>query len=93
MSSKYEEQIALQGTLISRPESPALEGAAADAIEEAFRELIERRYLYQKLTVDLGRVDAAVKQAIQEAMMRASTPGAGAAEGLLHSQDPPVQNA
>jgi hypothetical protein len=58
MPSDYEEQIALQGTLISRPESPALEGAAAEAIEEAFRDLIERRYLYQKLTVDLGRVDA-----------------------------------
>jgi hypothetical protein len=36
MPSNYEEQIALQGTLISRPESPALEGAAANAIEEAF---------------------------------------------------------
>jgi hypothetical protein len=74
MPSNYEEQIALQGTLISRPESPALEGAAANAIEEAFQELIERRYLYQKLTVDFGRIDAAVKQAVDEAMMRASTP-------------------
>jgi hypothetical protein len=88
MPSDYEEQIALQGTLISRPESPALEGAAAEAIEEAFRELIERRYLYQKLTVDLGRVDAAVKQAVDEATMRASTPGAGAAGGFISQPIP-----
>lgn len=88
MPSDYEEQIALQGTLISRPESPALEGAAAKAIEEAFQELIERRYLYQKLTVDLGRTDAAVRQAVDEAMMRASTPGAGAGGGFISQPIP-----
>lgn len=81
MSSNFEEEIALQGMMISRPESPALEGAAAKAIEEAFRELIERRYLYQKLTVDLAEVDAAVKKAIDEATKRAVTPGAGAPGG------------
>jgi hypothetical protein len=48
MPFNYEEQIALQGMLISRPESPALEGAAAKAIEGACQELIERRYLIKK---------------------------------------------
>jgi hypothetical protein len=88
MPSNYEEQIALQGTLISRPESPALEGAPAKAIEEAFQELIERRYLYQKLTVDLGRIDAAVKQAVDKAMMRASAPRAGAVGGSISEPIP-----
>jgi hypothetical protein len=40
MPFNFEEEIALQGAMISRPESPALEGAAAEAIEEAFRKLI-----------------------------------------------------
>jgi hypothetical protein len=65
----------------SRPESPALEGAAAKAIEEAFRELIEHRYFYQKVTVDLAPVHVAVRKAIDEATKRAVTPGAGAPGG------------
>jgi hypothetical protein len=81
MSSNYEDQLALQGMLMSRPESPALEDAAAKAIEEAFRELIERRYLYQKLTVDLSPIDEAVKEAIKNATVRAITPGAGSGGG------------
>jgi hypothetical protein len=69
--SSSEENIALHGMMMSRPESPALEGAAAQAIEEAFRELIERRYLYQKITVDLAAMDVAVIEAIEKAIERA----------------------
>jgi len=32
---EFEDQIALQGSFSSRPESPALEGAASKAVEEA----------------------------------------------------------
>ena|SRR5271166_2901934 len=88
MPSNYEDQIALQGMLISRPESPALEGAAAKAIEDAFKELIERRYFYQKLPVNLEGMDAAVRQAVDAAMRRACTPGAGAARGPVSQPIP-----
>ncbi len=49
-----------------RPESPALEGAASKAIEDAFRELIEKSYFYQKVTVDLTDMDEAIKQSIEQ---------------------------
>jgi len=91
MPSDYEDQLMLQGTVISRPESPALEGAAAKAIEDAFRELIERRYLYRKLIVDLRPVDEAVKEAIKDATIRASTPGAGAGGGLISRPIPATE--
>lgn len=79
----YNELIALQGTLIARPESPALENAAAKAIEESFRELIERRYLYQKITVDWAVVDDAVKDAVHQAMMVAITPSVGGGRSCI----------
>src|SRR5260221_7636722 len=83
MPSEYEDQLILQeqGMLISRPESPALEGSAATAIAHAFRELIERRYLYQKITADFTPVDHAVKEAVKDATMRAITPRAGSGGG------------
>jgi hypothetical protein len=83
MPSEYEDQLALQKqhTLMSRPESPALEGSAATAIAQAFRDLIEHRYLYQKVTVDLTLIDNPVKQAVKEATARAITPGAGSGTG------------
>jgi hypothetical protein len=62
-----------------------LEGDAARAIEGAFRELIEHRYLCQKLIADLRPVDEAVKEAIKDATIRAITPGA-AAGGALASE-------
>jgi hypothetical protein len=75
--SDFDEQMGLQGSYTGRPESPYLEGAAAKSIEEALRALIETKYLYQKFDVDLARVDAAVKQAVHAAGLRAATPGAG----------------
>ena len=71
MLGEYEEQIALKGTRLGRPESPALEGAASKAIEDAFRELIEKRYFYQKIAVDLEDMDAAIKAAIVLARIQA----------------------
>ena len=67
MLDDYAEQIALNGTRLGRPESPALEGAASKAIENAFRELIEHRYFYQKVTVDLTDMDAAIKESVKQA--------------------------
>ena len=61
MPPNFNEQIGLQRSYTSRRESPLLEGAAARAIEDAFRELLEARYLYQKVTVDLDSVEEAVK--------------------------------
>jgi len=63
---EYQEQIALNGTRPGRPESPALEGAASKAIEDAFRELIENSYFYQKITVDLTDMDEAIKHSIEQ---------------------------
>jgi hypothetical protein len=63
---EYQEQIALNGTRLGRSESPALEGAASKAIEDAFRELIEKSYFYQKVTVDLTDMDEAIKQSIEQ---------------------------
>src|SRR4051812_13940889 len=67
MLEDYSEQIALNGTRLSRPESPALEGAASKAIEDTFRELIEKSYFYQKVTIDLRDMDAAVTESIKQA--------------------------
>jgi hypothetical protein len=69
----------------------AFEGATARAIEGAFRELIEHRYLYQKLIVDLRPVDEAVKEAIKDATIRAITPGAAAGGGLISRPIPPTE--
>lgn len=82
MLDEYEEQIALNGTRLGRPESPALEGAASKAIENAFRELIEKSYFYQKVALDLDDMDAAIKAAIKLARIQAagsigSSPGPG----------------
>ena len=66
MFEEYQEQIALNGTRPGRPESPALEGAASKAIEDAFRELIENSYFYQKITVDLTDMDEAIKHSIEQ---------------------------
>jgi len=57
--------LAQSGMLISRPESPALEAAAAEAIESAFRELIENRYLYQKIGLDYQGIDQAIRQSVK----------------------------
>ena len=64
MPPNLEEQIALQRSYMSRRESPLLEAAAAKAIENAMRELIETRYLYQKVTVDLNPVEELLKPQI-----------------------------
>src|SRR5438270_13498249 len=69
MLDDYAEQIALNGTRLGRPESPALEGAASKAIENVFRELIEHRYFYQKVTVALTDMDAAIKQSVKQAQI------------------------
>lgn len=68
-----------KGSYIVRPESPALEAAAASAIEQAFRELIERRYLYQKISLDFSGLNADVAAAVAEALRQVeihnSSPG------------------
>ena len=61
MPTDLDEQIALQRSYRSRRESPLLEAAAAKAIESGLRELIETRYLYQKMTVNLNPVDELLK--------------------------------
>lgn len=73
MASEHHE-LAQSGILVGRPESPALEAAAAEAIEAAFRELIEKQYLYQKVALDFRGIDEAVRQSVKQAAMRASTP-------------------
>lgn len=70
MLDDYAEQIELNGTRLGRDESPALEGAASKAIENAFRDLIEKRYFYQKVAVDLNDMDAAVTDSIKQAQIR-----------------------
>ena len=68
------EKLAQSGILIGQPESPALEAAAGEAIEGAFRELIEKRYLYQKVGLDYRGVDEAIRQSIKrEEAIRATT--------------------
>lgn len=88
MFANYEEQIKLQHSYTSRPESPILEGGAAKAIEEAFRDLIEHRYLYQKVTVDLEIIDAPVAEAIKEAQIQASTAPIGRGQASRHPAPP-----
>lgn len=73
-----------QGSYISRNESPDLEAAASSAIEEAFRDLIERRHLYQKITLDFAGVDIAIKRAVEKAKERAGQPTLGAGHGSPH---------
>lgn len=68
--SDLSEHINLQGSHRVRPESPTLEGAAAQAIEQAFRDLIETRYLYQKVSLDLRAMEAAVTSAVEDAAVR-----------------------
>jgi hypothetical protein len=68
--SDLAEHIGLQGTYVSRPESPTLEGAAAEANEQAFRDLIENRYLYQKVRLDLRVMEKAVATAVEAAAIR-----------------------
>jgi hypothetical protein len=77
MLDDYAEQIALNGTRLGRPESPGLEGAASKAVENAFRELIEDRYFYQKVTVDLTDMDAAIKKSVQQTEIELSQSGPG----------------
>ena len=73
MPSDYNDQEGLNGTRLSRPESPAAESAAAEAISQGFRQLIEKHYLYQKVTVDFSSMDAAVTEAIARASEQART--------------------
>ena len=84
----FEEQIRLNDVHHARAESPALEGAAARAIEDAFRTLVESRYFYQKVTVDLSGVDAAVKKSVDEAQVKATTPGAGVGRAIGRREIP-----
>jgi hypothetical protein len=69
---RYSEQIAINGTHPSRAESPVLEGSAAKAIEDAFRDLIQSRYLYQKIEVDLSEMDAAITATVASIKERIS---------------------
>jgi hypothetical protein len=82
MPEDYAEQIALNGTRPGRPESPALKGSASKAIENAFRELIERSYFYQKVTVDLTDMDTAIKESINHETIKIS-------ESLFDPRRPP----
>lgn len=68
--SDLREHIGLQGSYVGRAESPTLEGAAAQAIEQAFRDLIENRYLYQKVRLDLRAMETAVTSAVETAAAR-----------------------
>lgn len=52
--------------MLGRPQSPSLETAARRAIEVALKNLIERHYLYQKVTVDLSEMERAVKEALKD---------------------------
>jgi len=62
-----------KGTIVSRDESPALEANAAAAIEAAIRDLIEHRFLYQKIGLDYAATDAAITAAIETAKKQAAT--------------------
>lgn len=70
-----------QGSYIGRNESPALESAASSAIEGAFRDLIERRHLYQKISLNFAGVDIAIKKAVEKAALRAAEPTIGGGPG------------
>lgn len=89
MSLDLEEQIALQRSYHVRRESPLLEAASAKAIENGLRELIETRYLYQKVTVDLNPVEKVMKPHIEQAPIRAGKITITGAEMVAWQQNLP----
>jgi hypothetical protein len=62
-STTYDDEIKIQHGIKGRPESPALERTARLAIEAAFSEVVSSKSLYQKVTVDLSQLPAALKAA------------------------------
>jgi hypothetical protein len=66
MPSDFEEQLGLQSSYLERPVSPSLEASGATAIATAFRELIETKYLYQKVTVDFSGVGSSVASELKK---------------------------
>src|SRR5438552_6271635 len=54
------DEIKIQHALPGRPQSPALERTARLAVEAAFGELISRKLLYQKVTIDLSGLSQAI---------------------------------
>ncbi len=75
MPTDITEQIALQSShsYNVRPGTPDFEGAVAAAIENAIRVLIETKYLYQKVSVDLNHA----REITQPLLAKALLPGAG----------------
>ncbi len=61
MAAMEEDEIKIQHSMPGRPESPALETSARKAIESAFRELVGKKALYQKVEIDMKSVEAALK--------------------------------
>lgn len=68
MAEEYHEIV---GTYVGRPESPHLEIAAGKAIEQAFRDLIETRYFYQKTTLSYTALDEVVTRGVEAAIQYA----------------------
>lgn len=74
----YEDEVAkICGVMAGRPETPVVEIEAGRAIERAFRELIQNKYLYQKQEVDLKPMLEPVKEAIEQALIHYCTPQVG----------------
>jgi hypothetical protein len=55
-----DDEIKIQHALPGRPQSPALERTARLAIEAALGELVSRKLLYQKVTIDLSGLAQAI---------------------------------
>lgn len=78
MSYDYDDEVAkVTGAMPARPESPALEIEGGRAIEKAFRELIQTKYLYQKQEVDLASLRAPVENSVNAALGCWVTPSIG----------------
>ena len=78
MSYDYNDEVAkITGAMPARPESPALEIEGGRAIEKAFRELIQTKYLYQKQEVDLAPLRAPVENSVNTALGYWVTPKIG----------------
>ncbi len=60
MPAVDDDEIKIQHALPGRPQSPALERTARLAVEAAFDELISRKLLYQKVTIDLSGLSQAI---------------------------------
>lgn len=77
MHDEDDELRQVTGVTKARHETPTLEYKAGRAIEKAFRELIQNKYLYQNQTVDLEPMLEPLKKAIHQAMRSYCTPNIG----------------